>query len=80
MSPVARVDHGRNGAVAANDDVIHIRASAEMKAILDRAAMLRGQKLSDFMLDSARARAEETLVYQRIFSLEPEPGGRFRRA
>ncbi len=35
------------------DDIIRIRAPAETKAMLIRAARLRGQKLSEFMLDSA---------------------------
>ncbi len=52
-------------------DVIQIRASAETKAILNRAAALRGQKLSEFMLDSARRRAEEAILDQRVFFLDP---------
>jgi uncharacterized protein (DUF1778 family) len=51
--------------------VIQIRASAETKAILHRAATLRGQKLSEFMLDSARRQAEETILDQRSFFLDP---------
>jgi len=51
------------------DDVIQIRASAETKAILSRAAALRGQKLSEFMLDSARRQAEDVLLDQRVFAL-----------
>jgi uncharacterized protein (DUF1778 family) len=54
------------------DDVIQIRASAETKAILNRAATLRGQKLSEFMLDSARREAEEAILDQRVFFLDPE--------
>ena len=57
---------------ALKDDVIQIRASAETKAILNRAAALRGQKLSEFMLESARRQAEVTLLDQRVFFLEPE--------
>jgi len=60
----------RNGGAARKDDVIQIRASAETKAILNRAAALRGQKLSEFMLDSARRSAEETLLDQRAFFLD----------
>jgi uncharacterized protein (DUF1778 family) len=41
---------------ARKDDLIQIRASAATKAILNRAAAMRGQKLSEFMLESARAR------------------------
>jgi uncharacterized protein (DUF1778 family) len=52
------------------DDVIQIRASAGTKAILNRAATLRGQKLSEFMLDSARRQAEETILDQRAFFLD----------
>jgi uncharacterized protein (DUF1778 family) len=47
------------------DDVIQIRTSVEAKAILNRAAAVRGQKLPEFMLESARRRAEETILDQR---------------
>jgi len=59
------------------DDVIQIRASAEAKAILNRAAALRGQKLSEFMLQSARRQAEETILDQRTFFLDDDTHGRF---
>ncbi|MDE2392039.1 MAG: DUF1778 domain-containing protein, partial [Rhodospirillales bacterium] len=57
---------------ARKDDVIQIRASAETKAILNRAATLRGQKLSEFMLESSRRQAEDTILDQRAFFLDPE--------
>ena len=59
------------------DDVIQIRASAEAKAILNRAAALRGQKLSEFMLESARRRAEDTILDQRTFFLDDAAHARF---
>jgi uncharacterized protein (DUF1778 family) len=59
------------------DDVIQIRTSAEAKAILNRAASLRGQKLSEFMLESARQRAEETILDQRTFFLDDATHARF---
>jgi uncharacterized protein (DUF1778 family) len=59
------------------DDVIQIRASAETKAVLNRAAALRGQKLSEFMLDSARRQAEEAILDQRIFFLDAKAHERF---
>jgi len=59
------------------DKVIQIRASAETKTILNRAATLRGQKLSEFMLDSARRRAEETILDQRTFFLDDKAHARF---
>jgi uncharacterized protein (DUF1778 family) len=33
---------------------------------------MRGQKLSEFMLESARARAEETILDQRLFTLDDD--------
>src|SRR5882757_7554918 len=63
--------------VRRKDDVIQIRASAEAKAILNHAAALRGQKLSEFMLESARRQAEETILDQRTFFLDDEAHARF---
>jgi uncharacterized protein (DUF1778 family) len=59
------------------DDVIQIRTSAEAKAILNRAAALRGQKLSEFMLESARREAEEAILDQRTFFLDDDAHARF---
>jgi uncharacterized protein (DUF1778 family) len=59
------------------DDVIQIRASAEAKAMLNRAAALRGQKLSEFMLESARRHAEDTILDQRTFFLDDAAHARF---
>jgi uncharacterized protein (DUF1778 family) len=59
------------------DEMIQIRASAEAKAILNRAAALRGQKLSEFMLDSARRYAEDTILDQRAFFLDDDAHARF---
>ncbi len=67
----------RPGAAARKDDVIQIRASAETKAVLNRAATLRGQKLSEFMLDSARRQAEETILDQRAFFLDARAHAQF---
>ncbi|MCE9521282.1 MAG: DUF1778 domain-containing protein [Alphaproteobacteria bacterium] len=62
---------------ARKDDVIQIRASAAVKAILNRAATLRGQKLSEFILESSRRRAEEDILDQRVFFLEPKAHEKF---
>src|SRR3546814_14859840 len=61
MAQHARTDRS---ASARKDDVIQIRAAAELKAMLSRAASLRGQKLSEFMLASARREAEATILDQ----------------
>lgn len=59
------------------EDTIQIRTSADTKAVLNRAAALRGQKLSEFMLDSARRQAEEAILDQRAFFLDPQAHKRF---
>jgi len=56
-------------ATARKDNIIQIRTSAETKVLLNRAAAVRGQKLSEFMLDSARRQAEDALLDQRAFFL-----------
>jgi len=59
------------------DQVIQIRTSAETKAILNRAAALRGQRLSEFILESARRQAEEAILDQRTFVLDDDDHARF---
>lgn len=59
------------------DDIIQIRAPAETKAMLNRAAQLRGQKLSEFMLESARRQAEEAILDQRVFFLDAKAHAAF---
>jgi uncharacterized protein (DUF1778 family) len=59
------------------DDVIQIRASAETKALFNRAAAMRGQKLSEFMLESAWHEALERLLDQRSFFLDDQAHAHF---
>lgn len=72
MTETVPTDRRRARDASRKDDTIQIRTSAETKAILNRAAALRGQRLSEFMLDSARRQAEETILDQRAFFLAPE--------
>jgi uncharacterized protein (DUF1778 family) len=57
--------------------MIQIRASAETKEMLNRAAALRGQKLSEFMLASARREAEDAILDQRAFFASPADHAKF---
>lgn len=66
-----------NSSPVRRDDVIQIRASAGMKAMLSKAASLRGQKLSEFMLASARREAEDAILDQRTFFLDAEQHAQF---
>ena len=76
MTRAARNEQRRGHAVR-KDRSIQIRASADTKAILNRAAALRGQKLSEFMLQSARRQAEDTILDQRRFFLDPKKHEQF---
>jgi uncharacterized protein (DUF1778 family) len=49
---------------------INLRASAQIRDLIDRAAAILGQNRSVFMLDSARLRAEDVLLDQKLFSLD----------
>ena len=69
---MARAERHESGRTARKDDVIQIRAMAGTKALLNRAAAMRGQKLSEFMLESARREAEKALLDQRSFFLDDE--------
>jgi len=68
--PAAAVAHrsnARRGGVT-----INLRATAQVRDRIDRAAALLGQNRTEFMLDSARLRAEDVLLDQRLFSLNEE--------
>ncbi|HIJ61221.1 MAG TPA: DUF1778 domain-containing protein [Rhodospirillaceae bacterium] len=77
MSQTAQHHPYREPPKVRKDDLIQIRASTETKALLNKAAQLRGLKLSEFMLDCARRQAEETLLDQRVFFLEPDAHAQF---
>ena len=49
---------------------INLRAPAQVKEMIDRAARLLGKSRSEFMLDSARKCAEDVLLDQRFFMLD----------
>ncbi len=51
-------------------ETVNLRASAEQKALIDRAASCLGKTRTEFMLDSARQAAENTLLDQRLFLLD----------
>ena len=62
------IEH-RNGA-AARGETINLRATAEQKALIDRAAASLGKSRTEFMLDAARHAAVNSLLDQRIFLLD----------
>lgn len=54
---------------------INLRATAPMRALIDRAAALLGKTRTEFVLESARRRAEAVLLDQCLFVLDE---GRYR--
>jgi len=51
---------------------INLRASAQLRDLVDLAASILGQNRTEFMLESARRRAEDVLLDQRLFTLDVE--------
>ncbi len=58
-----------NGKNAASASTINLRASANQKALIDRAAAVLGKSRTEFMLDTARQAAENVLLDQRLILL-----------
>ena len=58
-------------------ETINLRVSAEQKALIDRAASRLGKTRTEFMLESARAAAENTLLDQRLFLLDDSRYAKF---
>ena len=77
MTQTFQSERRRGRAASRKCNVIQIRASVETKAILNRAPTLRGQELSESILESARRQAEETILDQRTFFLDSAAHAKF---
>lgn len=53
-------------------ETLNIRIRPEERSLIDRAAKARGKNRTDFVLDAARAAAEEALLDQTIIVASPE--------
>lgn len=53
-------------------ETLNIRIKPEVRDLIDRAAKSRGKNRTDFILDSARLAAEDTLLDQVIMSVSPQ--------
>ena len=60
--------------------VINLRADAATRALIDHAANALGQNRTDFMLGSARVRAQEVLLTKTHFVLSDADWRRFQAA
>lgn len=59
---------------------LEMRLSTEAKTLLRTAAELKHKTMSEFVLDSAISRAEETILDQRVFRLSAEEWTAFQEA
>ena len=56
----------------AKRETLNIRIKADIRNLIDRAAKSRGKNRTDFILESARAAAEEALLDQVIMTVTPQ--------
>lgn len=57
---------------SANRDALKLRIKPEVRGLIDRAAALCGTNRTDFILEAAKAAAEEALLDQRQISVSPK--------
>ncbi|MDQ6435953.1 DUF1778 domain-containing protein [Mesorhizobium sp. LHD-90] len=62
---------------AAKRESLNIRIKAEERGLIDRAARAKGKNRTDFILDAARAAAEEALLDQVIIVTNPDAYAEF---
>lgn len=58
-------------------DTLNLRIQPELRALIDRAAKVRGKNRTDFILDAARIAAEEALLDQALLLVSPEAYAEF---
>ncbi|MDR2839396.1 MAG: DUF1778 domain-containing protein [Azonexus sp.] len=58
-------------------ETLNLRIKPEERSLIDRAARARGKNRTDFVLDAARAAAEETLLDQAIITASAETWAAF---
>lgn len=61
----------------AKRDTLNLRIKPEVRGLIDRAAKVRGKNRTDFILDAARAAAEEALLDQALLLVSPDAYAEF---
>ncbi len=57
---------------AIQQESLNLCINADVRGLIDRAAVVRGKSRIDFIVDAARAAAEETLLNQAVIAVSPE--------
>lgn len=63
--------------LTAKREPLNLRIKPEVRGLIDRAAKARGKNRTDFILDAARAAAEEALLDQALLVASPEAYAEF---
>lgn len=58
-----------SSARAKRRETLNIRITTEVRSLIDRAAKIRGQNRTDFILEAARRVAEDTLVDRALIAV-----------
>ncbi|WP_336195445.1 DUF1778 domain-containing protein [Hafnia paralvei] len=58
--------------MAIKREPLNLRIKPAERELIDRAAKARGKSRTDFVLEAARVAAEEALIEQRIFMVDPD--------
>ena len=53
-------------------ETLNIRIKADERGLIDRAARVRGQNRTDFILEAARRAAEDALLDRTLITVSPE--------
>ena len=53
-------------------ETLNIRIKADERGLIDRAARVRGQNRTDFILEAARRAAEDALLDRTLMTVSPE--------
>lgn len=61
----------------AKRETLNLRIKADVRNLIDRAAKSRGKNRTDFILDAARAAAEDALLDQVIMAVTPQAYAQF---
>lgn len=58
--------------ISVKRETLNLRIKPAERDLIDRAAKARGKNRTDFVLEAARAAAEEALIEQRIIMADPD--------
>jgi uncharacterized protein (DUF1778 family) len=70
MAAPLKIKRAAAGPAARKASTMQIRIAPGDKAMIERAAGLSGLSLSEFVIDSSRRRAEDTILDRRVFMLD----------